>query len=96
MTWFTANAMMVPGQGDHMPAQPRSPHAAGEPAAAYHLDDEELATLRQLDDTSFLAIGHLDCEACDRLVRLGLVHREADDFWKITPAGRRMVRGKVS
>ncbi|MGY3230737.1 hypothetical protein ACVWWJ_002221 [Luteibacter sp. HA06] len=79
-----------------MPAQTRSPHEAGEPAAAFHLDDGELATLRQLDDTSFLAIGHLDCEACGRLARLGLVHREADDYWKITAAGRRLVRIKES
>lgn len=77
-----------------MPAQPRSPHAAGERTAALHLAEEELAALRQLDDTSFLAIGHLDCTACDRLARLGLVRCEADGYWKITPAGRRLVRGE--
>ena len=77
-----------------MPAQHRSPHAAGAEVAAVHLDELDLATLRQLDDTSFLAIGRLDCAACDRLARLGLVHREADDYWKITPAGRRIALGK--
>lgn len=77
-----------------MPAQHRSPHAAGAKASAIHLDEPDLATLRQLDDTSFLAIGRLDCVACDRLARLGLVVREADDYWKITAAGRRVVLGK--
>ncbi len=60
----------------------------------HHLDDEELATLRQLDDTSFLAVGRFDCTACERLARLGLVHREADDYWKITPAGQRLIEGR--
>jgi hypothetical protein len=77
-----------------MPAQHRSPHVAGAKSAAIHLDEQDLATLRQLDDTSFLAIGRLDCAACERLARLGLVFREADDYWKITPSGRRIVLGK--
>lgn len=89
-----ANAMMALGQGEHMPGPHRSPHAAGAKVAAIHLDEQDLATLRQLDDTRFLAIGRLDCVACDRLARLGLVFREADDYWKITAAGRRLVRGK--
>ena len=75
-----------------MPAQHRSPHAARSKVAANHLDEHDLATLRQLDDTSFLAIGHLDGEVCDRLARLGLVLKEADEYWKITPAGRRIAR----
>jgi hypothetical protein len=77
-----------------MPGHHRSLHAAGEKTAALHLDNEELATLRQLDDTSFLAIGRLDCAVCERLARLGLAHREVDNYWKITPAGRRVVLGK--
>ncbi len=67
---------------------------AGAKATAVHLDEPDLATLRQLNDTSFLAIGRLDCVACERLARLGLVFREADGYWKITPAGRRVVLGK--
>jgi hypothetical protein len=86
--------MMGLGQGEHMPAQHRSPHAARARVAATHLDELDLATLRQLDDTSFLAIGRLDCGVCDRLARLGFTRREADDYWKITPAGRRVVRAK--
>lgn len=62
----------------------------------HQLDDLELATLRQLEDTSFLAVGHFDCTACDRLAQLGLVRREADEFWKITEAGRGVVRATVS
>jgi len=77
-----------------MPGQHRSPHAAGAKAAAIHLDELDLATLRQLDDTSFLAIGHLDCDVCERLACLGLVVREADDYWKITSAGRRITRNR--
>lgn len=76
-----------------MPEQHRSPDMAGARTAALHLDEPDLATLRQLDDTSFLAIGRLDCVACERLARLGLVFREADGYWKITPAGRRVVLG---
>jgi hypothetical protein len=85
--------MMAMGQGEHMPGHHRSPHGADH-SAAKHLDELEMATLRQLDDTRFLAMGRLDCAACDRLARLGLVFREADDYWKITPDGRRLVRGK--
>ncbi|PTR34298.1 hypothetical protein C8J98_102486 [Luteibacter sp. OK325] len=77
-----------------MPAQHRSPHLAGARGAAIHLDEHELATLRQLDDTSFLAIGRLDCAVCDRLARLGLVLKDADEYWKITLAGRRVARAR--
>lgn len=77
-----------------MPAQHRSRHAAGAKVAAIHLDELDLATLRQLDDTSFLAIGRLDCEVCGRLARLGLVLKEVDEYWKITPAGRRVIRAR--
>jgi len=80
-----------------MPGQHRSPHGTDHklPADALdELDELDVATLRQLDDTSFLAIGHLDCAACARLVRFGLVAREADEYWKITPAGRRIARAK--
>lgn len=69
--------MMALGQGERMNAG---------------LDDVDIAALRQLDDTSYLAVGHLDCTACDRLARLGLVRREPDDYWKITPAGRRLIQ----
>ncbi|HVI56199.1 MAG TPA: hypothetical protein VM621_14245 [Luteibacter sp.] len=58
------------------------------------LSDDELATLRQLDDTSFLAVGHFDCTACHRLAGLGLVQREADDYWKITPEGRNVAQSR--
>jgi hypothetical protein len=77
-----------------MPAPHRSPRTPGAKSAGVHLDELDLATLRQLDDTSFLAIGRLDCDVCERLARLGFVVREADDYWKITSAGRRVVLGK--
>lgn len=75
-----------------MPTHHRSPHDAEHKLPAHTLDDQDIATLRQLDDTRFLAVGHLDCEACARLARIGLVAREGDAFWKITPAGRRIAR----
>ena len=77
-----------------MPGQHRSPHGTDHKLPADALDELDVATLRQLDDTSFLAIGHLDCAACARLARFGLVAREADEYWKITPAGRRIARAK--
>ncbi|APG05811.1 hypothetical protein BJI69_19145 [Luteibacter rhizovicinus DSM 16549] len=84
--------MMGAGQGERMPGQHRSPHGAEHRSPANTLDEQDVATLRQLDDTRFLAIGHLDCAACARLARLGLVLREADEYWRITPAGRLIAR----
>jgi len=75
-----------------MPEQQRSLHDGDHKSPSNSLDELDVATLRQLDDTRFLAIGHLDCAACARLARLGLVRREADEYWKITPAGRRIAR----
>jgi len=77
-----------------MPGQHRSTHAAEHALPVHALDEHDMATLRQLDDTRFLAVGHLDCAACARLARLGLVLKEGDEYWKITPAGRRIVRSK--
>lgn len=77
-----------------MPAHHRSPHDAEQTLPADTLDEQDVATLRQLDDTRFLAIGHLDCAACARLARSGLVAREGDEYWRITPAGRRIARSK--
>jgi hypothetical protein len=77
-----------------MPGQYRSPHGSEHSLPIDALDELDVATLRQLDDTSFLAIGHLDCAACARLARYGLVAREGDEYWKITPAGRRIARAR--
>jgi len=83
---------MASGQGERMPEQQRSQRDADHKSPSNSLDELDVATLRQLDDTRFLAVGHLDCAACARLARLGLVRREADEYWKITPAGRRIAR----
>jgi hypothetical protein len=87
--------MMALGQGEHMPAHHRSPHGTDQ-KVIHGLDDVDMAALRQLDDTRFLAVGHLDGSACERLARVGLVSRQADDYWKITPTGRRLIQARES
>jgi hypothetical protein len=69
----------------------RSIHAIHE-QSLFGLEEADRCTLRQLDDTRYLAVGELDDARCQRLGRLGFALGDDDGFWKITPAGRRLIR----
>ncbi|QWT22040.1 hypothetical protein KPL74_08540 [Bacillus sp. NP157] len=54
----------------------------------YLLPPADLMTLRQLDDTSFLATRSLDRGCCLHLYALALVSEDPDGWWRITALGR--------
>lgn len=60
--------------------------------ALFGLDEADRCTLRQLDDTRYLVVGPLDESRCERLGRLGFATGDAQGYWKITLAGRRLIR----